>query len=761
MIYNKPRDINLRVFPSLSSLVPEKLTKRTATPEETLSNSNLPKNVIQTKTEDAPSGSPSALPLENPDVILPEKPSHLPQISSEAPDNEPVIDLAELPVIEGIPLLELKDIPVNKKKNIPFETIEQNVFEELHQEKNFDETTVCDTTITDYNDTEIDISDMPDIFGIPILTLPDNPVTPPVVEKEEDSAPSENFTDAVSEEAKKPLITETEPKDVPKVTDVADIKKAQKEQEKILKEQKKIEKEKTAQALRIAKEEEKRLAKEEKEKNKLALQEKRATEKKAKYEAKKIKRAENLEKKNKKKADFIAKISKIKNKKITNKARVLKITSFFLMLYAGTVLAFIIPLRPTYSETEKRKLAEFPEFTAEAFVSGDFFSDISTWFSDTFPFREVLTKANTEIKNLYGFDTIAIHGDVEQGDEIPDAPLEQPPVEETKPQPKPQTPVTMPNEEDLKTDNGDPSAARPDYNTQSLGAIIVANDSAYEYYSFSEDLAPRFINSVSSIKNAAHNKSNVYAMVVPTSIDIKLNDALRSDISSANQKKALDYFNASFKNAIVVDGIYDAERLHRNEYTYFRTDHHWTALGAYYAYEQFAQVKGIKPVPLSKYKTRTFDGFLGTFYSGSGQTAKLAETPDKVTAYLPFNNTTCHIVEGSGNEFDWDVIKDVTDYDPGMKYLTFIGGDNAITTITNKDNLNGETCIVIKESFGNAFVPFLIPHYSTIYVIDPRHYDGTLSEFTQDKVINDIILLVNISTTRNYMYIDAMEALIQ
>ena len=250
-------------------------------------------------------------------------------------------------------------------------------------------------------------------------------------------------------------------------------------------------------------------------------------------------------------------------------------------------------------------------------------------------------------------------------------------------------------------------------------------------------------------------------MVVPTSIDIKLNDALRADISSANQKKALDYFNASFKNSIVVDGIYEAERLHRNEYTYFRTDHHWTALGAYYAYEQFAQTKGVKPVPLSKYQTRTFDGFLGTFYSGSGQTAKLAETPDKVVAYLPFNKTTCHIVEGNGNAFDWDVIKDVTDYDPGMKYITFIGGDNAITTITNLDNPNGETCIVIKESFGNAFVPFLIPHYSTIYVIDPRHYDGTLSEFTQDKVINDIIMLVNISTTRNYLYIDAMEELIQ
>ena len=754
MIYNKPRDINLRVFPSLSSLVPEKLTKRTSTPEEALSNSDLPKNVIQTKTEDAPAGTPSALPLENPDVILTEKPDITPM--PPFTEDEPEIDVSVLPVIDGIPLLQLKEIPTNEEESTD-KIIKLSSFTETVPDDTLTDITdtSADSPVEEYNDVEIDISEMPDISGIPLLILPEEPVAPPVV-KEEAPAQEQPSKDIIPEEAPEIPTAEAEQSEETPAPVVPDV-------EKIQKEQKKLEKEKAVQALKIAKEEEKRLAREEKEKQKLALQERRASEKEAKDAEKKAKKDLKRQKKEKSKADFVAKLNSTRSKKITNKARVLKIASFFLMLYAGTILAFIIPLRPVYSETEKRKLAEFPEFTAESFISGDYFSDISTWFSDTFPFREALTKANTEIKNLYGFDTIAIHGDVEQGDEIPDIPLEQPPVEETKPQekPKPQAPVTMPDEDDLKTDNGDPSAARPDYNTQSLGAIIVANDSAYEYYSFSEDLAPRFINSVSSIKNAAHNKSNVYAMVVPTSIDIKLNDALRADINSANQKKALDYFNASFKNSIVVDGIYEAERLHRNEYTYFRTDHHWTALGAYYAYEQFAQTKGIKPVPLSKYQTRTFDGFLGTFYSGSGQTAKLAETPDKVVAYLPFNNTTCHIVEGNGNAFDWDVIKDVTDYDPGMKYITFIGGDNAITTITNHDNPNGETCIVIKESFGNAFVPFLIPHYSTIYVIDPRHYDGTLSEFTQDKVINDIIMLANISTTRNYLYIDAMEELIQ
>ena len=441
------------------------------------------------------------------------------------------------------------------------------------------------------------------------------------------------------------------------------------------------------------------------------------------------------------------------------KARALKVASFFLLMYVGTALAFAISIRPTYSETEKRQLADFPEFSTKALLSGDFFADIDTWFSDTFPFRETLTQTDTFIKSLYGFDNITIYGDVDKGDEIPDAPIEQP----AKPV-KPQTtkPVEMPDEDELSKDNGDPDAVKPDYDVQSLGAIVVAGDSGYEYYSFSKEVAPRFIECVNSLDGIINPAGNVYAMITPTSMDITLNDAIRAEVDSANQKKALDYFNASFKNTIAVDGIYDAEREHRDEYTYFRTDHHWTALGAYYAYEQFALEKGITPVPLSKYKTQKFDNFVGTFYASSGRNPALKKNPDYVMAYLPFNNVTCKISESVLYEgFDYDVIKDVSDHTSGSKYLTFIGGDNGLTTITNLDLPRGESCIVIKDSFGNALVPFLIPHYSRIYVIDPRHYKGTLTDFCKEKEVDDVIVLTNISTTRNYVYLEALENFVQ
>lgn len=442
-----------------------------------------------------------------------------------------------------------------------------------------------------------------------------------------------------------------------------------------------------------------------------------------------------------------------------------RIAAFFVVFYAITVVAFIIPLRPTYSESEKRELTPFPEFTVKALASGDYFEGISTWFSDTFPFREQLTGFNASIKELYGFNNVVIHGELDSGDEIPDTPVEdtthQTP-ETTKPQAPPQTtePVTMPNDEQLNS-GGNPNAPKPDIQTQNLGAIIVAGESGYEYYSFSKSLAPRFINSVSAIGEKATINGNVYSMVIPTSIDVTLDDALRSQVNSANQEKALNYFNGSIKNAITVNSIYPTMRAHRNEYIYFRTDHHWTALGAYYAYVDWCNTKGIAPIPLSQYNTATYYGFTGTFYTAAGQSSTLKENADNVVTYTPFNNHTCTITKTDGTEYRWDVVKDVSDYGSTLKYLTFIGGDNPLTTIVNEDNPDGEACVVIKDSYGNAFVPFLIPHYSKIYVIDPRHFTDTIGNFCEGKGVTDIIFISNISTTRNEIFIESMEDLVK
>lgn len=454
-----------------------------------------------------------------------------------------------------------------------------------------------------------------------------------------------------------------------------------------------------------------------------------------------------------------------------------KAAVFFIVLYLGTFISFIIPLRPVYSDTEKRKLTEFPSFSLKALSSGEYFDTITAWFSDTFPFREQLTKYNTALQSFSGISTVAIHGDIETGDEIPDVPLDiepetaAPPVTQpinTEPvtQAPPQTTApatTLPPVQTTAPQTTAPattSAIDKDV-TQTMGAILVAGNSGYEYYNFSSTLAPRFIQYVNNIKPCSQYKSNVYTVLVPTSTDIMLNDAVRAEINSSSQEKALEYFNSSFKDVTPVTGIYETLRAHNNEYLYFRTDHHWTALGAYYAYQCFAAAKGIMPIPIEAYETVQYDGFLGSFYSSSGQSPALGKTPDTVIAYKPPLNTTMHFTQTDGQVISWPIISDVSDYNASGKYLTFIAGDQPYEIIENNDLAAGESCLVIKESYGNALVPFLVSHYKTVHVIDPRHYKGTLSEFLSTTPVDDIIFIANISTTRNSIYIDAMEAFIR
>ena len=103
--------------------------------------------------------------------------------------------------------------------------------------------------------------------------------------------------------------------------------------------------------------------------------------------------------------------------------------------------------------------------------------------------------------------------------------------------------------------------------------------------------------------------------------------------------------------------------------------------------------------------------------------------------------------KGSSNS--WEVIYDVSDYPSSIKYSTFIAGDNPFTVITNKNLQDGSSCVVVKESFGNAFVPFLVDHYEKIYVVDYRYWEGSLIDLAKEKKVDDVIFVNNLSMTRS------------
>ena len=288
-----------------------------------------------------------------------------------------------------------------------------------------------------------------------------------------------------------------------------------------------------------------------------------------------------------------------------------------------------------------------------------------------------------------------------------------------------------------------------DEKIEDFGSVVIVGDAAYELYTYSDATADNYALAVNKVAAALEQKADVYDILIPLGSGITFPDNLRDQIKSSDQREAMSSIQAKMDETVKTVDIYDSLMTNRNEYIYFRTDHHWTALGAYYAYEDFCEVKGVTPETLDSYETSEFDGFLGSFYNDTNANATLKANADVVTAYHPNMDAIMHVTDSRGVEYDSKVIFDESKAAAGLKYSCFIAGDNPITEIENKELTDGSSCIVVKESFGNAFVPFLVDHYQTIYVVDYRYWKGSISELAQEKNVDDVIFVNNLSMIRN------------
>lgn len=430
------------------------------------------------------------------------------------------------------------------------------------------------------------------------------------------------------------------------------------------------------------------------------------------------------------------KLRKSVRKKANKTIRRIQFSSFLVLLLIGFFISLLFPLRPTESESEKRELSHFPSLTFKSFFSGDFFDGIDLWFSDTYPFREALVTASGRLNSLHGFGT-KLYGlnDSAQGDEIPD---------------ENDTPASA-DVYELQ----DPDALLggtiidEDAVVQELGNIAVVGDAAYELYSFDKNVADAYAAILNRTANSLDGISDVYDLIVPTSTDITLADNVREKLHTTSQADAIRYIFSCMNPKVHSVNVYNALREHRTEYIYFRTDHHWTADGAFYAYEELCRVMGVPSKPLTAFTKYKFEGFTGSFVSESKKNANLLANKDTVYAYDPIAETTLTYYNKSGKGTEWKVIYDVTGWNPNSLYSTFIAGDNPYTKITNATTDNPKKCLVIKESFGNAFVPFVAADFSEVHVIDYRYWSGSISQFVRNNNIDVVLFINNISATRS------------
>ena len=281
-------------------------------------------------------------------------------------------------------------------------------------------------------------------------------------------------------------------------------------------------------------------------------------------------------------------------------------------------------------------------------------------------------------------------------------------------------------------------------------AVYRVGDTGYEMYTYVESTAKKYADNINAIADAVAGTATVYMLPAPLSSGITLPDALYGKDIFSDQKAAEDGIIGFMNEKVVSVPLNKAMMAHRGEYIYFRTDHHWTATGAYYAYVEFCKLAGKTPTPLESFETEEFPGFLGTFYRDTNESRYLGDNPDTVVAYHPLSTeATLDYTDKNGQVIRWPIIYDQSNAPASYKYGTFVGGDQPYTIIKNPALTDGSSCVVVKESFGNAFVPFLVDHYETVHVIDYRYWDGSVSDFVKTNGVDDVLFVNNLSAIRS------------
>lgn len=468
-------------------------------------------------------------------------------------------------------------------------------------------------------------------------------------------------------------------------------------------------------------------------------------------------------------------LSRSQRRKIIRRRRKLA-TPFFAALFLLFLVAFIIPLRPDTSTIEKRELAKFPEFSAEALLNGDYFDGISTWFSDTFPGRESWLSLAAGISNLHGISTNVVDvGRLNKPDTVPAAV----PTIPTEVTPMPRPTYTPPNGESAQAEapaqensgTGEPSSEEPaqtqepeeisaasldDWTGLSItgeeevifGAALQIDDTAYEYFGFNQYLIDQRTAMMGRFAGIMEECGvRLFDMPIPSAVGVLLDPDILAAVNCSSQAEVLNYIFGTEDEYITKVNIFNNLVPHNNEYIYFRTDHHWTALGAYYGYEQFCKVAGFEPVSLDEYTEVSMGDFLGSFYASSSQPGKLRT--DELIAYCPPGNIRFEILDYMGNPTEWDIVRDMSDSPVSAKYTAFIAGDNPLSVITNDDLPDAPNCAIIKDSYGNPFSIYLAQHYHKVYIIDYRDYTrAKMRQFVEKYEISDMIMAESLSLTQ-------------
>lgn len=243
------------------------------------------------------------------------------------------------------------------------------------------------------------------------------------------------------------------------------------------------------------------------------------------------------------------------------------------------------------------------------------------------------------------------------------------------------------------------------------------------------------------------DKQKLSFLLVPTS-GLVMQEKLPKNARLFDQAKYIDQVQKAMKDYNFVD-VRDTLMDHKDEYIYYKTDHHWTSAGACLAYDAWSERTGgavEKEDGLAK--NVVSDKFRGSLYS---KILDADSAYDEIWTYglqkdEAFGSKDCTVTIDEKQQLD--SIYDDEKLQEKDKYAYFLGGNYGQVHIQNQkaaSKAKGKNILIIKDSFANSFVPFVTQDYENIYMVDLRYYNGDMKAYLQEHEITDVLVLYNVS----------------
>ena len=288
-------------------------------------------------------------------------------------------------------------------------------------------------------------------------------------------------------------------------------------------------------------------------------------------------------------------------------------------------------------------------------------------------------------------------------------------------------------------------------------SIYVWNKTGYELFSSDDARAQNYAQTINGFADKFGSSVKVYDMIVPNHTEMGLPQRLKdSDAPSTSQADNIKTAYAALSDKVTPINCYNRLAEHNTDYIYFKSDHHWTGLGAYYAYTAFADTNDLPVLSLDDCEEQKIDGFTGSFTNSAD-----GLDSDTVSYWKFPYNVTMDITQADGSSASYDSPYYEAAEGGSNTYGVFIMGDNALTVLKSaSENAAADKKIaVVKESYGNAFVPYLTNNYEEVHVIDFRYFKQNLVDYCKTNGIDEVLFMNGVMSANTQVQLDSMSGL--